>query len=151
MKGLLLLVALSLTTVSAQKRGTILLARTAGGAVRFTVGPNLFGSVEIDSLIRADVHVDSLIVYPPIIRVTEGGSYELKKLFVLAIDSKGIPVAKAPLELELNAFNCSFGLDRIMGFRRGQAKMKIISLLPRKEGKTKTGVEITVEVTPWPN
>lgn len=150
MQILLFLVAIGLTSTSAQKRGN-LQAHTAVDTVGFTVGPLLFESWEIDSLIKADVHVDSLVAYPATIRVTEGGSYELKNLFVLAIDSKGAPVARAPLVLELQAFNCTFGTDRIMGFRRGTARMRITSVLPRKDKKTRTGLEISVVITPWPN
>ena len=38
----------------------------------------------------------------------------------------------------------------LMGFRRGTSRMRITSLLPRKDKKTRTGVEISVVVTPWP-
>ena len=150
MQILLLFLAISLTTASAQKRGTVLQAHTAVGNLGFTVGPRLFPKSEIDSLIKADVHVDSLVVYPSAISIIEGGTYELKNIYVLAIDSKGAPVARAPLELELKSFNCTLGTERIMGFRRGTARMKITSLLPRKDKKTKTGVEISVVITPWP-
>jgi hypothetical protein len=96
MVALIILSLLFQTTAPAQKRGTVLQARTAVGRVGFIVGPSLFAQTAIDSMIEAESHVDSLIVYPSTIRVTEGGSYELKKLYVLAIDSKGAPVAGAP-------------------------------------------------------
>jgi len=117
-------------TEQARKRGTILQAHTAVGNTRFTVGP-----------------VDSLVAYPSRIRVTEGGSFELKNLYVVAIDSKGKTVPRAPLELELKAFNCTLGTERIMGFRRGTATMRITSLLTRHDKETKTAVEIAVQVT----
>ena len=139
------------TGASSQSRGTILQAHTAIDTTRFTVGPSLFSRTVLDSMIKADNHVDSLVVYPSTIRVTEGGSYELKDLYVLAIDSKGAPVSGAPLSLELKAFNCTFGTERIMGFRQGKATMRITSLLPRKGKDTKTAVDIEVEVTSWPN
>ena len=135
-------------TVSSQ---TVLQAHTAIDTLGFTVGPRLFQQTHIDSLAKADVHVDSLIAYPSTIRVTEGASFELNKMYVIAIDSGGQRVPGAPLQIELKAFNCTLGTERIMGFRRGTAKLLITSLLPRKEGKTRTGVEIDVEVTPWPN
>jgi hypothetical protein len=56
-----------------------------------------------------------------------------------------------PLSLELKAFNCTLGTERIMGFRKGKAAMRITSLLPRKGKETKTAVEIAIEVTAWPN
>lgn len=148
---LVTLLLLLSTTASAQSRGTILQAHTAVDTTRFTVGPSLFSKTVLDSMIDADNHVDSLVVYPAVIRVTEGGSYELKNLYVLAIDSKGAPVAGAPLSLELKAFNCTFGTERIMGFRQGKATMRITSLLPRKGKETMTAVDIAVEVTSWPN
>jgi hypothetical protein len=130
---------------------TILQAHTPVGTLGFTVGPRLFSKAVIDSLAKADHHVDSLVVYPSTIRVTEGGSFELSKLYVLAIDSKGERVTKAPLELELKAFNCTLGTERIMGFRQGSAKLQIRSLLPRHDKKSKTAVEIGVVITSWPN
>lgn len=148
---LIILSLLLQTTAPAQKRGTVLQARTAVGRMGFIVGPSLFKKAAIDSMVAAENHVDSLVVYPSIIRVTEGGSYELKKLYVLAIDSKGAPVAGAPLSLELKAFNCTLGTERIMGFRKGTASMRITSLLPRKGKETKTAVDIAIEVTAWPN
>lgn len=145
-----ILIGIILTTglVRAQ---TKLQAHTAVDTLGFTVGPRLFGKAELDSLTKAGAHVDSLVVYPSTIRVTEGGSYELKNLYVIAIDAQGQRVPKAPLELQLKAFNCTLGTERIMGFREGQAKLRVISLLPRKEGKTRTGAEVDIEVTKWPN
>ncbi|MEE2754016.1 MAG: hypothetical protein VX910_08550 [Candidatus Latescibacterota bacterium] len=151
MTALLLLLTMSLTNASAQTRGTLLQAHTAVDTIRFGVGPKLFPKTEIDSLIKANVHVDSLAVFPSLIRITEGGSYDLKNLYVIAIDSKGGRVTKAPLELELNAFNSTLGTERIMGFRRGTAQMRITSILPRHDKKSRTNVEITVVVAPWPN
>ena len=129
---------------------TILQAHTPVDTLGFTVGPNLFTKSDLDSLVKADVHIDSLVVYPSVIRVTEGGSFQLKNMYVIAIDSKGERVTRAPLELELNAFNCTLGTERIMGFSRGKARLRITSLVPRHDKKTRTGVEIGVEVTPWP-
>ena len=151
MTALLLLLTISLTDASAQTRGTVLQAHTAVGTIRFRVGPKLFPQTEIDSLIKANVHVDSLSAFPSLISITEGGSYDLKNFYVIAIDSKGGRVAKAPLELELKAFNCTLGTERIMGFRRGTARMRITSILPRHDKKSKTSVEVVVVVTPWPN
>lgn len=143
-----LIVLTSFGMVSSQ---TKLQAHTAIDTLGFTVGPRLFKQAAVDSMASADGHVDSLVVYPSSIRVTEGGSYELKQLYVVAIDSGGQSVPGAPLELELKAFNCTLGTERIMGFREGTAKLRITSLLPRKGGKTRTAVEIDVEVTSWPN
>ena len=130
---------------------TKLQAHTAVDTLGFTVGPRLFQKSEVDSLIRTDAHVDSIVLYPGIVRITEGASFDLKDMYVLAIDSQGDLVQKAPLELELDAFNCTIGTERIMGFRVGTARLRITSLLPRKDGKTRTGVDIGIEVTPWPN
>ncbi len=151
MPTLILLFAVFLTPAPAQTRGTVLQAHTPFARTAFTIGPNLFKQSDLDSLTKAGIHIDSLVAYPSTIYVTEGGSYELKQLYVLAIDSQGKPVGKAPLELELKAFNCTLGTERIMGFRSGKARLRISSLLPRKDGKTRKGVEIGVEVTPWPN
>lgn len=147
---LICLSVLSLSVADAQSRGTTLEAHTAVDTLGFTVGPRLFTAPVLDSLIEAGVHVDTLVVYPPTIYVTEGGSYKLADMYVTAIDSEGKLVQKAPLTLELKSFNCSFGTDRIVGFRPGKSTMRVTSLLPRKGGKTRTGVEIAVEVTPWP-
>lgn len=151
MTALLLLLTLSLTNTSAQTRGTVLQAHTAVDTIRFGVGPKLFPKAEIDSLIKANVHVDSLVAFPSLIRITEGGSYDLKNLYVIAIDSKGGRVTKAPLELQLDSFKCTLGTERIMGFRRGTARMQITSILPRHDKKSKANVEIAVVVAPWPN
>ena len=130
---------------------TILQAHTAVDTLGFTIGPKLFQQSELDSLAKAKVHVDSLIVYPRTIYVTEGASFELKDMYVIALDSEGKQVQKAPLEVRLSAFNCTLGTERIMGFRRGKATLQVISLLPMKQGKTRTGVEVGIQITPWPN
>ena len=115
------------------------------------ISPRIFTALELDSLKKSGNHVDSLIVYPPTIYVTEGGSYELNKLYLLALDSAGQRVYRAPLTIEILSFNVSLGTERLMGFREGTANLRITSLLPRKGGEASVGVELNVVVTPWPN
>ena len=136
----------------AQERVQRLQAHTpATDTSRVVIAPRIFGASELDSLIKAGEHVDSLIVYPPAIYVTEGGSYELNQLYLLALDSMGQRVYRAPLRIEVASFNASLGTERLMGFREGQANLRITSLLPQKGGKTNVGVEISVVIMPWPN
>jgi len=149
---ILALLFLSLAGVRAQENGQRLEAHTpASDTSRVVVSPRIFTAPELDSLIEAGNHVDSLIIYPPRIYVTEGGSFELNQLYLVALDAMGQRVYRAPLRIEVASFNASLGTERLMGFREGQTSLRITSLLPRKGGETSVGVEIDVFITPWPN
>ncbi len=151
MRILLTLFVLALTAHAQQRLQRLEAHTPATDTSRVIVSPRIFTAPELDSLIKAGNHVDSLVVYPARIYVTEGGSYKLNQLFVLAIDSAGQRVYRAPLAIELASFNASLGTEGLFGFREGTANLRITSLLPRKGGKTSVGVELDVIVTPWPN
>lgn len=118
---------------------------------KVVVGPRIFTAPELDSLKKTGAHVDSLIFYPPYIRITRGESYDLTKLFILALDAEGKRVYRAPLTIEMDAFIASLGANSVMGYSEGKARLRIISLLPRRGKDSSAAADLEVEVTPWPN
>ncbi len=133
--------------VRAQSRPQRLDAATpASDTSRISINPRVFTSGRLDSLMEAGVRVDSLGAYPPKIWILEGGSFELRDLHVRAADADGNVVYGAPITLELGSMVATLGLDRIMGYRPGEAELTISSVLPRRDGESTATTVVDIEV-----
>ena len=107
-------------------------AAVANGATLYAL--RLWTAPELDSLQRAGVRIDSIVVAPGELRMRRGERIPLSNLTVVALDPAGRPVPAAPIVLEIGRAIVGLTPLEVVAHESGRSIVRIRSLLPASNG-----------------
>ena len=107
-------------------------AAVANGAALYAL--RLWSAPELDSLGRAGVRIDSIVVTPVELRMRPGETVPLSVLSVVAIDPQGRTLPAAPILLEIDTTVIALTPENVVARSRGRAHVHVRGLLPTSSG-----------------
>jgi hypothetical protein len=115
----------------------------SGGSI--VAASRLFSAPELDSLQRAGVRVETILVEPDPLTLRAGESMRLKVLKVEARDPGDATVPNAPVSIEVSAEGIRLDEDAMMALRPGIGTIRVRSLLPNSaDGYAEKKVDVII-------